>query len=241
MRNRLRFSFVALIFLTLLTGLPVIAQTYEVLHNFAPIAGGEFPAAGLTRDPAGNLYGTTSQGGTGTVCGHPLGCGTVFKISASGVETVLYSFTGGADGSYPSSVVTRDAAGNLYGETSTGGTTQRGTVFKIDASGAQTVLYSFQGKTDGEFPSGGLLRDSAGNLYRTTMQGGSTGNGTVFKLDPNGVKIILQDLRATGRRPSVACFVIPPETFMAPLRTVALCHARSLPQDAGRFTSWTTS
>ena len=193
MLTRARSCFAAMIFAALAITPLVHAQTYEVLHNFAPIAGGEFPLAGVTRDAAGNLYGTTSEGGTGTVCGNPLGCGTVFTISTAGVESVLYSFTGGADGSYPSSGVIRDATGNLYGETSTGGTTQRGTVFKVDSTGAETVLYSFQGNSDGAFPTGGLLRDSAGNLYGTTQAGGASGNGTVFKLDPSGRKIVLHN------------------------------------------------
>lgn len=191
MRSSPRFILGAIMLVTVIATPSAYTQTYEVLYSFAPIAGGAFPSAGLVRDSAGNLYGTTTEGGIGKLCGNPLGCGTVFKISASGVETVLYSFPGGADGSFPSSGVIRDAAGNLYGETSTGGATQRGTIFKIDTTGSETVLYSFMGNSDGEFPRGGLLRDSAGNLYGTTQQGGASNNGTVFKLNTSGVKTIL--------------------------------------------------
>jgi uncharacterized repeat protein (TIGR03803 family) len=89
-----------------------------VLHGFSGSGGdGEFPLAGLVRDAAGNLYGTTSDGGIyGGVCGG-FGCGTVFKVDKTGKETALYSFTGDPDGSNPYAGLVRDAAGNLYGTT----------------------------------------------------------------------------------------------------------------------------
>jgi uncharacterized repeat protein (TIGR03803 family) len=98
--------------------------------------------------------------------------------------TILYSFTGGADGAYPVAGLIRDAAGNLYGTTGGGGTAGYGAVFKLDAAGKETVLHSFN-YTDGAYPGASLIRDAAGNLYGTTWGGGNAnGHGAVFKLTP---------------------------------------------------------
>jgi uncharacterized repeat protein (TIGR03803 family) len=112
----------------------------------------------------------------------------VFKLDTTGTETVLYSFTGGADGAYPVAGLIRDSAGNLYGTTSDGGASRQGVVFKVDTTGAETVLYNFTGGADGGLPQAGLIQDSSGNLYGTTYYGGSgrvsSGNGVVFMLKP---------------------------------------------------------
>ncbi len=169
----------------------------RVLHSFTGTGGdGANPIAPLTRDAAGNLYGTTENGGVfGAACG-AIGCGTVFKVDPAGKETVLYRFTGAnGDGMNPWQGVVRDAAGNLYGTTNVGGYYGGGTVFKIDSSGHETILHSFNvdfNDADGSFPTyGSLVRDAAGNLYGTTFAGGSAGLGTVFKLDSNGTESIL--------------------------------------------------
>jgi uncharacterized repeat protein (TIGR03803 family) len=165
----------------------------KVLYNFAGIGGdGAFPYFGsLARDSSGTLYGTTYDGGIySQFC--LFSCGTVFKVDASGKETVLYRFTAtGGDGQNPWQGVIRDPAGNLYGTTFTGGTTGSGTVFTVDPSGKETILYSFRGSTDGGFPYGGLVRDAKGNLYGTTSGGGSSFGGTVFTVDPSGVETVL--------------------------------------------------
>ena len=165
-----------------------------VLHGFSGSGGdGEFPLAGLVRDAAGNLYGTTSDGGIyGGVCGG-FGCGTVFKVDKTGKETALYSFTGDPDGSNPYAGLVRDAAGNLYGTTYSGGSTSfGGTAFKLDTKGVETVLYNFGAQNgDGLFPTGGLIRDAAGNLYGTTQRGGASGFGAVFKVDKTGKETVL--------------------------------------------------
>jgi uncharacterized repeat protein (TIGR03803 family) len=152
-----------------------------ILHSFSG-QDGNSPLAGLIRDREGNLYGTTSGGGTG--CGQD-GCGTVFKLDTTGKETVLYSFTGTPDGAGPEGALVRDAAGNLYGTTYRGGSSDDGTVFKLDTAGKETVLHSFN-RPDGSWPAAGLARDSSGNLYGTTTEGGAyyCGCGTVFKLTP---------------------------------------------------------
>lgn len=172
-----------------------------VLYNFTGGADGRFPHAALLRDSAGNLYGTTSGGGSS-------GYGVVFRLNA-GKLTVLHSFTGGADGANPTGALLRDAAGNLYGVTAGGGTGMGyGVVFRLSASGNLKVLYSFTGGADGDEPSGGLLRDGAGNLYGATLYGGSApqgaGNGVVFEVDTTGKEIVLHAFSggADGKSPN---------------------------------------
>jgi uncharacterized repeat protein (TIGR03803 family) len=163
-----------------------------VLYSFTGGADGAIPLAGLIRDAAGNLYGTTEYGGDLACNSSGVGCGTVFKVDTTGKETVLYSFTPGADGAAkPFAGVIRDAAGNLYGTTAYGGPSSSGTVFKVDTNGKETVLYTFtggRGGTDGYLP-GGVIGDAAGNLYGTTYLGGDF-YGTVFKLDSTGKETV---------------------------------------------------
>jgi uncharacterized repeat protein (TIGR03803 family) len=147
------------------------------------------PEVGLLRDGAGNLYGTTIDGGV-TTCGNQLGCGTVFKLDKMGRETALHKFKGDLDGWAADSPVVMDSAGNLYGTTERGGTSTWGTIFKVDKNGKETVLYSFTGGSDGCLPTGVIL-DTNGNLYGVASQGGSEscsfgGDGVVFKLDTTG-------------------------------------------------------
>jgi uncharacterized repeat protein (TIGR03803 family) len=161
-----------------------------VLHSFSGGVDGGNPYAGLIRDTTGNLYGTTAFGGT-------YGDGVVFVLDRTGTETVLYSFTGGADGRNPFGGLIRDPAGDLYGTTEIGGDLNCeppygcGTVFKIDSTGNETTLHIFTGGSDGANPYGSLVGDAAGNLYGTTSQGGPSDSGTVFKLDTNGVETVL--------------------------------------------------
>jgi uncharacterized repeat protein (TIGR03803 family) len=148
-----------------------------VLHSFSCGGDGCNPYSGVIRGSSGNLYGTTQLGGTGNA-------GTVYKVDTSGHETVLYSFTGGADGSQPYASVTRDSAGNLYGTTYYGGREGFGVVYKLDTSGHETVLHSFTCGDDGCEPAAGVIGDSAGNLYGTTQNGGKASSGVVFELPP---------------------------------------------------------
>jgi uncharacterized repeat protein (TIGR03803 family) len=160
---------------------------FTVLHSFTG-TDGESPEAGLTLDAAGNLYGTTSAGGA-------FGFGVVFKLDLAGQETALYSFTGGTDGGAPFGVMVRDSEGNLFGTTNSGGDLTTGfgfgvgVVFKLDASGRETVLHSFTGGADGANPVAGLVQDKRGHLYGVTFGGGAPGGpcggsgcGVVFKL-----------------------------------------------------------
>jgi len=157
-----------------------------VLHSFGAAPDGKFPLSSLVRDAAGNLYGTTTQGGS-----H--GFGTVFKVDATGAESVLYSFSGiNNDGRYPSAGLVLDSHGNLYGTTQEGGQKGFGTIFKLDAGGTETVLYSFTGyPKDGEYPIAALIRDNHGNLYGTTEIGGRFNNGTIFELDESGNESVI--------------------------------------------------
>jgi len=173
------------------------------LHAFRGGNDGIEPTAGVISDGNGNLYGTTSGGG-GVNCA--TGCGTVFKIGPDGTETVLYAFQGGSDGSEPVAGLTMDIGGNVYGTTSYGGaggancpegTLGCGTVFKVAPDGTETILYAFQGGSDGWSPYAGVIADKQGNIYGTTYFGGgtgcahNTGCGLVFKLAPDGKETVL--------------------------------------------------
>jgi uncharacterized repeat protein (TIGR03803 family) len=170
--------------LLLIAARPAHAQTETVLYNFTGGSDGGTPQSRLTFDAAGNLYGTTYGGG--------LGYGTVFELSPNGNggwnETVLYSFTGGADGANPMySYVVFDSAGNLYGTARNGGANGLGVVFELSPVGTswtETVVYSFAGGWDGAYPWDGLIMDPAGNLYGTNPI--SVGYGAVFELSPSG-------------------------------------------------------
>ncbi|MGA8489968.1 MAG: choice-of-anchor tandem repeat GloVer-containing protein [Terriglobales bacterium] len=177
------------------------ANTEKVVHSFTGGNDGIDPAATLAQDAAGNFYGTTVSGGTGTLCKN--GCGTVFELSpiAGGKwkEKVLYSFTGGSDGKNPYGGVTLDSKGDLYGTTVSGGSGGAcsgdgcGVVFLLSKSGkrwVETVMYNFTGGKDGSGPGGAVVFDSVGNLYGTTPDGGNLhkcnglGCGVVYQISP---------------------------------------------------------
>ena len=164
----------------------------KTLYRFTGGSDGCSPMAGLVRDSSGNLYGTAAGGGTGT-CGS--GYGVVFELSPTGTLTVLYTFTGGADGGTPQASLFRDRSGNLYGTTSQGGAANAGTVFEIPFGGAETVLYSFTGGSDGAHPTSGVVRDASGNLYGTAVNGGSSactgGCGVVYTISSTGTESTL--------------------------------------------------
>jgi len=162
--------------------------TETILHSFAgaPRDGAQ-TYSNLVADKQGNFYGTTYIGGTNN-------SGVVFKLAPDGTETVLYSFcalSGCADGASPYPGLILDKAGNLYGTTNRGGAYNSGTVFKFSSDGSESVLHSFAGGTDGDLPYGGLVADRKGDLYGMTWQGGSAGDGTVFKVAPDGTEKVL--------------------------------------------------
>ena len=203
----------------------LFAATEVVLHNFAgPPATGADPLAGLASDAAGNLYGTTPDGGAGN-------SGVVFKINPAGGETVLYSFTGGADGGSPQAGVTLDSAGNIYGTTSAGGgKAGAGVVFKLDPSGHETVLYAFTGGADGSAPYAGVIRDASGNLYGTTRYGGAMGLGTVYKLDTSGHETALYSFKGgtDGYGPMSGLVLDPAGNLYGTMATANGCNCSGI-------------
>lgn len=164
--------------------------TFTVLHTFTG-PDGSSPGGTLIRDTNNNLYGTTQYGGAN-------GSGTVFEITSTGQQKVLYSFTGGVDGGYPFNGGLVLAGSTLYGTTTSGGAGY-GVIYKLTLKGKESVLYSFLGGTDGNMPEGNLTRDKNGNLYGTTFWGGASygsslcplGCGTVFEITPTGTETIL--------------------------------------------------
>jgi len=169
---------------------PAWAQvSFNTIYEFKGGTDGNWPTAGPVSDAAGNLYGTTREGGA-------FDAGTVYELTpASGgtwTESILYSFTGGADGSTPVAELIFDSSGNLYSTTNLGGSYGHGTVFELSPGPegwTESVLYNFKGRADGWGPAAKLVFDSAGNLYGTTWNGGDMhycgdGCGIVFELSP---------------------------------------------------------
>jgi len=179
------------------SGVPTGGWNKKVIYTFKGGTDGANPYAALVADDAGNLFGTTTDGG-GTACGG-FGCGTVFElqqVNGHWSETVLYRFTGGADGGTPESPVTLDNRGNIFGTTYNGGLRvcngkfPCGVVYELQHTSSgwkEIVLHSFDFK-DGSQPIGGLVFDSSGNLFGTTPYGGlpypPEGGGTIFGLRP---------------------------------------------------------
>ena len=171
---------------------------FKVLHQFA-VTDGANPYAGMIFDSQGNLYGTASSGGNVSACPNEGGCGVVFKLAPDGkgnwTESVLYAFNGD-DGGGPSCQLIFDSSGNLYGTTYYGGANGGGTVFELtpgkNGQWSEQVLHSFSYDTgDGDAPISGLAFDRSGNLYGTTINGGTKGQqgwGVAFKLAPENGK-----------------------------------------------------
>lgn len=149
---------------------------------FGGVATGSGPRSRLVTIN-GELYGVTTNGAGCQDQSLP-SCGLIYKLTKEGTETVLYKFTGGADGAFPQNLI-RDSAGNLYGVALSKATLGAGTIWKLDTAGVFTILYSFSGGVDGGQPMGRLIRDVNGNIHGTSAMGGDpTCNcGTVFRLD----------------------------------------------------------
>lgn len=160
--------------------------TFMTLYSFGGDTDGSQPGAGVIADRAGNLYGTTDEGGE-------IGGGALYKLAPDGTETVVYSFGGGSYAWYPNGLIA-DAESNLYGTTVYGGSKHCfhngcGSVFKVAPDGTATILYAFTNRSDGGWPYTALTEDYAGNLYGTTSRGGTgdcsgkgQGCGVVFEI-----------------------------------------------------------
>jgi uncharacterized repeat protein (TIGR03803 family) len=157
------------------------AQMETNLYSFGNPPDGHDPRAGLVQGSDGNFYGTTYSGGTSNA-------GTVFRIGSGGSYSNLYSFDGSPnDGANSAASLVQGGDGNFYGTTYYGGTSNAGTVFWINPGGSETNLHSFLGPpTDGVNPIAGLVRGSDGNFYGTTVAGGTSNAGTVFRISPGG-------------------------------------------------------
>jgi uncharacterized repeat protein (TIGR03803 family) len=176
------------------------------LHGFSG-TDGSYPAGPLVQASNGNLYGTTSQGGSSTNCPPDgfAGCGTVFQITPSGAMTTLHIFDG-SDGAFPGygGTLIEGSDGNLYGTAADGGSAGTsaecfygcGTIFKISRVGEFATLYNFCSQidcADGATPVESLVQGSDGNIYGTTIGGGNSASGTIFKISPQGMMTTLYD------------------------------------------------
>ncbi len=155
---------------------------FKPLYQFKGTPDAGAPYGGLIADSSGTLYGTTYYGGAN-------GLGSVFELSPHRGryrERVLYSFKGGNDGSSPTSTLVFGRTGILYGTSSAGGgSCDCGTIFKVDVtSGKEQIVHRFGGPPDGAYPYYGMTKDAAGNLYGTTVQGGTSSQGVVFEYTP---------------------------------------------------------
>jgi uncharacterized repeat protein (TIGR03803 family) len=166
----------------------ITGTTETVLYSFGShLHDGSAPQAGLVMDSAGNLYGTTTAGGT-------LGHGTVFMLvrgtNSTFTEKILHNFGADSDGSAPVAGVTLAPNGNLYGTTSEGGAYGYGAVFELKKAGSwsETILHSFENLNDGATPYAGLIAGPSGTLFGAATDGGGQGGGTVFKLTPSSGK-----------------------------------------------------
>jgi len=176
---------------------------FDVLHSFSGGSDGGCPDGSLLMDRMGELFGVATCGGS-----FP-GAGAIFKMTPDGTVTVLHNFTGGNDGSIPIGPLVRDVQGNLFGVTQSGGSSGQGVVFKLDPSGTERVLYTFSGGADGASPAAGLTLGASGDLYGTTLFGGSFGLGVVFKVSADGTEAVLHTFTggADGANPFGAVLV----------------------------------
>jgi uncharacterized repeat protein (TIGR03803 family) len=174
------------------------ASKYQVLYSFRGGNDGAYPVGTLIFDKSGNLYGTTYAGGGSANCPNEYyggGCGTAFQLTRGKKrwrESILHAFQNGTDGAQPNGGLAFDSAGTLYGSTQQGGEADSyncGTIFSLTSGSAgwtENVIYTFCSREeDGYFPGGGLIADQAGNLYGTTISGGSTLGGIAFELSQN--------------------------------------------------------
>src|ERR1035437_4553398 len=164
------------------------AGVLTTLHTFSG-TDGSYVEAGLVQGTDGNLYGCSNFGGTANA-------GVIYKITTAGKLTVLHDFTG-TDGSECAFAPIQVSDGNLDGTTVIGGTSGNGVIFRITTGGAYTVLHNFNGTSDGQHGSSSLVQASDGNLYGVTLQAGSPGFGTIYKITTGGKYSVLHNFIGT--------------------------------------------
>lgn len=179
--HSLAFTFIAMLWLAAIH--PVSGATETILYSFF-LGDASNPNSGLVFGKKSTLFGMTPLGGD-------FGVGTIYKVDLFGNEQILYSFTDSNDGGDPQGTLAVDKIGNLYGATCLNGANNAGTVFKLSTSNTFSVVYAFQGGSDGSCPMGGMVFDKLGNLYGTTFRGGAANAGTIFKLTPSGTHTVL--------------------------------------------------
>ena len=182
------------IFLTFWSFLPAQSQTFSLLHSFTTTEGAN-PEGPLVQGSDGNFYGMTNTGGANNT-------GTVYKVTPTGTQTTLHSFgaaSGNTDGENPINGLVQGNDGNFYGMTFVGGSHYSGTIFKITPTGTLTTLHTFLGggSTEGANPYGSLVLGTDGNFYGTTSNGGTYGDGTVFKIASDGTLKTLHSFNNT--------------------------------------------
>jgi uncharacterized repeat protein (TIGR03803 family) len=203
MTNRTYLLALALIAATLFIALPTksSAQTFTTLINFR-ITNGAYPNTSMIQGIDGNLYGTTSGGGSRS-CG---GCGVIFRMTSSGILSIVSEFDANPDGEYPSALM-QTANGDFYGTTVYGGANNDGTVFEISPSGSFTLLHTFDYTDDGT-PTAGLVQGPDGNLYGGTYSGGANYDGTIFAITPQGTLTTLHNFNGTDGDGSEGALVL---------------------------------
>jgi uncharacterized protein (TIGR03437 family) len=186
-----------------LTSATCLGQTYTTLTSFNG-TNNDSPQAALVQGTDGNFYGTTKYGGGNGP--KVLGSGSIFKMTPGGTITTLYMFPPSSPGSYPSGRLVQGVNGNFYGTTEFGGTLGLGTIFEATPAGAVTTLSNFSNYTHGAYPWVGLTLATDGNFYGTTVGGGANGDGSVFRMTPEGTVTIVSSFgslpaQADGRSP----------------------------------------
>jgi uncharacterized repeat protein (TIGR03803 family) len=184
------------------------AAKSQILYSFAGPDGSQ-PNGDLVTDSAGNIYGVTGSGGGSSE-------GVAYQITPGGTQTLLHAFNSVPDGNNPNGGLVMDTAGNLYGVTTHGGTSEWGTIFKITPDDHESVLYNIASRSDGGFPNGSLVVDKDGNLFGTTQNGGTKDQGTVFKVAPDGTHTILYSFQGgttDGGQPVAGLISFDKKTF----------------------------
>ncbi len=192
-------------------GVQTVIYNFDLDSSGTTAVNGIYPVGGLVQGPDGNFYGTASGGGNaGAVCNGTLGCGVVFKITPAGRYTVLHTFNGALanspDGGVPTSRLLLAANGKLYGTTYSGGNVQnfanQGTIYSLTTAGGFTMLHMFDnvhGITDGVHPYAGLIQGKDGSFYGTTVFGGTSNAGTIFKFSGTTMKVLHSFVEQAGQ------------------------------------------
>ena len=183
-----------------------LSGTYTSKYSFTCSSDGGFPKGGMIQATDGNLYGTTSTGGSGNY-------GTAFRFTLGGTYTALHAFAG-TDGHAPNAALVQATDGMFYGTAELGGSGASGTIFQLTASGALTTLHAFAG-TDGKYPLAALAQGADGNFYGTANGGGTAGYGTVFTMTPGGQFTLLHSFTGTdGQNPAAGLMEDPAGKFI---------------------------